>query len=137
MPFCIGKAAHRPECGGLHTLRVRRHVDDEVRCGDAERTDRRAREHEFYRRDAAVHPREHENGERRKDRPEESAARHTERDSRRPDEDRERRTDGRARGDAEDERLCERVLHTRLHDDTRKCQSRSRCHCEQDARHAQ
>jgi len=84
-----------------------------------------------------MNPREHEDGERRKDCPEEGRARHTKGDCRRPNEDRECCADGCARGNAEDERLRKRILHTRLHDDTRKRQSCPCRHCEQDARHTQ
>ena len=84
-----------------------------------------------------MNPREQEHGECREDRADKGAARHTERDRRRADKDRERCADGCARGDAEDERLCERVLYARLHDDTCERKSRSCGHREQDARHAQ
>lgn len=84
-----------------------------------------------------MNPREQEHGECREDRADKGAARHTERDRRRADKDRERCADGCARGDAEDERLCERVLYARLHDDTCERKSRPCGHREQDARHAQ
>ena len=125
VPFCIREAAHRPERGRLHALRIRRHVDDEVRHRNAQSADRRTREYELHRRDAAMHPCEYEYGERSEDRADEGAARHTERDRRRADEDRERCADGRARGDAEDEGLRERVLHARLHDNPRPLSSQA------------
>ena len=137
VPFCIREAAHRPERGRLHALRIRRYVDDEVRHRNAQSADRRTREYELHRRDATMHPREYEYSERSEDSADEGAARHTERDRRRADEDRECCADGRARGDAEDEGLCERVLHARLHDNPRECKPRARCHRKQDARHAQ
>ena len=137
MPFRIRKRAHRPERSRLHALRIRRHVDDEVRHRNAQSADRRTREYELHRRDAAMHPCEYEYGERSEDRADEGAARHTERDRRRADEDRERCADGRAQGDAEDEGLRERVLHARLHDNPRERKPRARCHRKQDARHAQ
>ena len=137
MPLRICERAHCPERRRLHALRIRRHVDDEVRRRDAERADRRARKHELYRRDAAVHPCEHEHGECGEDCADEGAARHAEGNRRRADEDRKRRTDGRAGGNTEDERLGEWILHARLHDDTRKRESRTCRHRKQNTRHTQ
>ena len=49
VPLRVGKTAHRPERSRLHALRIRRHVDDEVRRRDAQSADRCAREHKLYR----------------------------------------------------------------------------------------
>ena len=71
-----------------------------------------------------MNARQHEHGERCENRTEEGAARHTERDRRCADQDGERRPDGRTRGNAEDERLGERILNTRLHDNPRERETR-------------
>ena len=137
LPFGIGKRAHRPKSRRLHPLRIRRHIHDEVRHRSAERTDGSAREHEFHGGHTAVNAREHENGERCKNRAEKSAAGDAKRNGSRAKQNGERCADGRARCDAEDERLCQWVLHTCLHDDARKGKPRARRHRQQDARHAQ
>ena len=77
-----------------------------------------------------MNPREHEHGECRENRAEEGAAGHAERDRCRPNENGKRCADGCTRGNAEDERLGERILNARLHDDPRKRETSPRRHRE-------